>query len=89
VFPSLHFQDIGAFPHSVNSLENVCSDVRTPDKLVDGVNDTYDGRHMWLAPVFQQQVSLQTNSGIVQRVEIKTFVMSVDCCPGQLALCAF
>lgn len=25
-------------------------DVRTPDKLVDGVNDTYDEKHMWLAP---------------------------------------
>lgn len=54
----LKANNIGAFPHSVNSLENVCSDVRTPDKLVDGVNDTYDGRHMWLAPVFQQQVNL-------------------------------
>lgn len=43
--------DIAAFPDSVNSLEGVCGDVRTPDKLIDQVNDTSDGRHMWLAPI--------------------------------------
>ena len=43
--------DIAAFPDSVNILDNVSGDVRTPDKLIDGVNSTHDGRHMWLAPV--------------------------------------
>lgn len=43
--------DIAAFPDSVNSLEGVCGDVRTPDKLIDQVNNTTDGRHMWLAPI--------------------------------------
>ena len=43
--------DIAAFPDSVNSLEGVCGDVRTPDKLIDEVNNTSDGRHMWLAPI--------------------------------------
>lgn len=43
--------DIAAFPDSVNVLDNVSGDVRTPDKLIDGVNSTHDGRHMWLAPV--------------------------------------
>lgn len=43
--------DIAAFPDSVNALEGVCGDVRTPDKLIDQVNDTSDGRHMWLAPI--------------------------------------
>ena len=43
--------DIAAFPDSVNVLDSVKGDVRTPDKLVDGVNSTHDGRHMWLAPV--------------------------------------
>ncbi len=28
--------DISAFPDSVNVLSNVCGDVRTPDKLIDG-----------------------------------------------------
>ena len=45
------FTDIAAYPESVNVLSDITSDVRTPDKLVDGVNDTVDGRHMWLAPI--------------------------------------
>uniref|UniRef100_A0A8D1YYQ8 KATNIP domain-containing protein n=1 Tax=Sus scrofa TaxID=9823 RepID=A0A8D1YYQ8_PIG len=46
---------------SVNSLEGVCGDVRTPDKLIDQVNDTNDGRHMWLAPILP---------GLVNRVYV-------------------
>lgn len=49
--------DIAAFPDSVNALEGVCGDVRTPDKLIDQVNDTSDGRHMWLAPILPGLVS--------------------------------
>ena len=44
------FIDIAAYPDSVNVLANIQNDVRTPDKLIDGVNSTTDGRHMWLAP---------------------------------------
>lgn len=54
---SLRSPDIAAFPDSVNVLDNVSGDVRTPDKLIDGVNGTNDGRHMWLAPVLPGQVS--------------------------------
>ncbi|XP_061849540.1 katanin-interacting protein isoform X2 [Colius striatus] len=43
--------NIAAFPDSVNVLEDVSGDIRTPDKLIDRVNDTTDGRHMWLAPI--------------------------------------
>lgn len=32
-------------------MEGIKNDARTPDKLIDGVNDTLDGCHMWLAPV--------------------------------------
>ncbi|XP_043082041.1 LOW QUALITY PROTEIN: katanin-interacting protein [Puntigrus tetrazona] len=53
--------NIAAFPDSVNVLENVCGDVRTPDKLIDGLNNTHDGRHMWLAPVLP---------GLVNRVYV-------------------
>ncbi|XP_048188339.1 katanin-interacting protein isoform X2 [Perognathus longimembris pacificus] len=53
--------NIAAFPDSVNVLEAVQGDVRTPDKLVDGVNDTSDGRHMWLAPILP---------GLVNRVYV-------------------
>ncbi|KAM4024927.1 katanin-interacting protein isoform 2-T2 [Anomaloglossus baeobatrachus] len=42
---------IAAFPESINILEGVCGDVRTPDKLIDTVNDTSDGRHAWLSPI--------------------------------------
>nr|KAF6272068.1 hypothetical protein mMyoMyo1_007271 [Myotis myotis] len=53
--------NIAAFPDSVNSLEGVSGDVRTPDKLIDRVNDTSDGRHMWLAPILP---------GLVNRVYV-------------------
>uniref|UniRef100_A0A3Q3VQ97 KATNIP domain-containing protein n=1 Tax=Mola mola TaxID=94237 RepID=A0A3Q3VQ97_MOLML len=53
--------NIAAFPDSVNVLDNVSGDVRTPDKLIDGVNSTHDGKHMWLAPVLP---------GLVNRVYV-------------------
>ncbi|PWA21878.1 hypothetical protein CCH79_00015652 [Gambusia affinis] len=55
----IHLTDnnIAAFPDSVNVLDSVSGDVRTPDKLIDGVNDTQDGRHMWLAPVLPGTVN--------------------------------
>ncbi|NXT02838.1 K0556 protein, partial [Jacana jacana] len=53
--------NIAAFPDSVNVLEDVSGDIRTPDKLIDGVNDTTDGRHMWLAPALP---------GLVNRVYV-------------------
>ncbi|XP_078146747.1 katanin-interacting protein [Centroberyx gerrardi] len=58
---NLSDNNIAAFPDSVNVLDSVNGDVRTPDKLVDGVNSTHDGRHMWLAPVLP---------GLVNRVYI-------------------
>ncbi|XP_068610713.1 katanin-interacting protein [Brachionichthys hirsutus] len=53
--------NIAAFPDSVNALDSVSGDVRTPDKLIDGVNSTTDGRHVWLAPVLP---------GLVNRVYV-------------------
>ncbi|XP_047667249.1 katanin-interacting protein isoform X3 [Tachysurus fulvidraco] len=53
--------NIAAFPDSVNVLDGVCGDVRTPDKLIDGINNTHDGRHMWLSPVLP---------GLVNRVYV-------------------
>lgn len=43
--------DIAAFPDSINVLDGVCGDIRTPEKLIDGVNNANDGRHTWLAPI--------------------------------------
>lgn len=53
----LTIPDITAYPESVNVLEGVKDDVRTPAKLIDGVNDTEDGRHMWLVPIFPDLVT--------------------------------
>ncbi|XP_063270276.1 katanin-interacting protein isoform X3 [Prinia subflava] len=53
--------NIAAFPDSVNVLDDVSGDIRTPDKLIDRVNDTTDGRHMWLAPLLP---------GLVNRVYV-------------------
>lgn len=43
---------IDAQPRDINILKEpgASHDVRTLDKLYDGVNSTYDDRHMWLAP---------------------------------------
>ena len=49
--------DIAAFPDSVNVLPGVKGDLRTVDKLVDGVYDSRDGRHMWLAPILPHTVN--------------------------------
>ena len=43
--------DIAAYPESVNVIEGIENDIRTPDKLIDGVNDFADGQHAWLAPI--------------------------------------
>ncbi|XP_037088357.1 katanin-interacting protein-like [Pollicipes pollicipes] len=48
---TLAARQVAAHPDSVNVLENISHDVRTPDKLVDGVTDGQDGRHSWLAPL--------------------------------------
>ena len=49
--------DIAAFPESVNVLPGVKGDLRTVDKLIDGVYDSRDGRHMWLAPILPHVVN--------------------------------
>ncbi|KAG8432891.1 hypothetical protein GDO86_017231 [Hymenochirus boettgeri] len=53
--------NIAAFPESINVLEGVYGDVRTPDKLIDNVSDTVDGRHMWLSPILP---------GVVNRIYV-------------------
>ena len=48
---SLSLSDIAAYPESVNVLEGISDDARTPDKLVDNINDSEETSHMWLSPV--------------------------------------
>lgn len=45
------FLDICAHPESVNVLPGLSGDIRTPDKLIDGINENKSGTHAWLAPV--------------------------------------
>ncbi|XP_031353180.1 protein KIAA0556-like isoform X2 [Photinus pyralis] len=48
---TLEEQNICAYPESINVLPNVSGDIRTPDKLIDGVYFDTDGAHSWLAPI--------------------------------------
>lgn len=50
-------KEVTAFPSSVNILNPSVEDARTPDKLVDGVNDCPTGRHSWLAPFLPGQTN--------------------------------
>ena len=45
--------DIAAYPESVNVLQppNSIRDIRTPEKLIDGVIDSHEPQHMWLSPI--------------------------------------
>ncbi|KMQ94347.1 hypothetical protein RF55_5513 [Lasius niger] len=49
--------NIAAFPESVNIIEGIDNDIRTPDKLIDGINNAKDGRHAWLAPILPGQTN--------------------------------
>ncbi|XP_020277981.1 protein KIAA0556-like isoform X2 [Pseudomyrmex gracilis] len=49
--------NIAAFPESVNIIDGIDNDIRTPDKLIDGINNTKDGRHAWLAPILPGQTN--------------------------------
>lgn len=44
---------LDASPRDMNSIQGGTGDYRTLDKLVDGVNNTTDDRHMWLIPFNQ------------------------------------
>ena len=46
---NLSYADVQGEPHGLSTL-GYDGDVRTPDKLIDGVNNTTDEEHMWLFP---------------------------------------
>lgn len=49
--------DVTAYPRSVNIIDGIDNDIRTPDKLIDGINDSADGQHSWLAPILPGEVN--------------------------------
>ncbi|XP_018566362.1 protein KIAA0556-like [Anoplophora glabripennis] len=53
----LEEQNICAYPESVNTLPNVSGDIRTPDKLVDGINEDISGGHSWLSPIIPKNLN--------------------------------
>lgn len=54
----MSFIDVAAYPDSVNVLDGIGDDIRTPDKLIIGDKDLTASDHMWLAPVLPSIVSL-------------------------------
>ncbi|ESN97212.1 hypothetical protein HELRODRAFT_178333 [Helobdella robusta] len=54
---NLNLKNLAAYPPSINCLEGVFNDIRTVDKLVDGFNDSLDGKHSWLAPILPQTIN--------------------------------
>lgn len=70
--------DIAAYPDSVNVLENVENDMRTPDKLIDGISDTTDGCHMWLAPILPGIVGISFCDCRTNNCCEETFVYNLD-----------
>eukprot|EP00743_Colponemidia_sp_Colp-15_P010352 GILK01011394.1.p1 GENE.GILK01011394.1~~GILK01011394.1.p1 ORF type:complete len:1186 (-),score=244.93 GILK01011394.1:158-3268(-) len=57
---------IGADPAGVFTLRGMEQDVRTPEKLLSGVNATYDDRHMWLAPFLN--IAVLNNAAYAQAI---------------------
>ncbi|CAH1968947.1 unnamed protein product [Acanthoscelides obtectus] len=53
----LEEQNVCAYPESANILPNVEGDVRTPDKLIDGINEDHSGMHSWLAPIIPRHLN--------------------------------
>lgn len=57
---------VSAVPYSVNSLPganaNKGTDIRTPDKLANGVNCTWEDKNMWLAPFEQEAPGKQIDN---------------------------
>lgn len=51
------FSDICAYPESINVLPGVSGDVRTPDKLINGINNDPGGAHSWLAPIIPESLN--------------------------------
>ncbi len=68
------FQDaISADPPDINVLPGYTNDPRTVDNLLDGVNDTCDDMHLWLAP-FSAGMLVRECHGMSRAACVRLFV---------------
>ena len=63
---------ITATPASVQIIKGMENDTRTVDKLVDGINETGDDRHMWLAPFRNTKFFAVTNREVAKSANVIT-----------------
>ena len=50
----LKTSDLKTQPESINCVHGYSSDPRTPDKLLNGINQTTDDKNMWLIPFYKR-----------------------------------
>jgi len=60
----LDMAQIDASPRDLNDLEGVDGDLRTLDKLMDGVCCTADDSHMWIAPFLKAAPLVDPRTGL-------------------------
>ena len=61
--------NIKAQPESINCIQGYSSDPRTPDKLINGVNQTTNDTNMWLIP-FSKHIEAYLQITLPERQEI-------------------
>ena len=65
-------------PSSINDLPDVRGDVRTLDKLIDGVNNTSDDHHMWLCPWRPGEVPQQRYPAAAHALQVNVLYIVFD-----------
>lgn len=64
---------ISAEPSSVTVVKNSENDIRTVDKLVNGRNETFDDRDMWLAPFLTER-----RDGLRYKTKLNEIIITFD-----------
>jgi len=77
---------LDANPSSINQLPGLSNDIRTPDKLTDGYNETSDDRHMWLAPYKNTKLYAVTNREVAKNPNIITICFNAQVALGGIRI---
>jgi hypothetical protein len=64
---------ISAEPSSVAVVKGSENDIRTVDKLVNGRNETFDDRDMWLAPFLTER-----RDGLLYKTKTNEIIITFD-----------